>query len=103
MLHVSDVAQMQFPGGGRVMPADSPYDRQLLRELVPTLVQGGDTLQLRLDENEWIVTRLSGAGRSCTACAQPLRVLRCRRENDPTALCIECVLRPQLNDDVSGG
>ena len=69
LLHVSDVAHMQFSGGGLVMPADSPYDRQLLREHVQTLIQPGSPLQLRLRGNEWTVTRLSGVDPCCTACA----------------------------------
>jgi hypothetical protein len=95
--HVSDIAQVQCARGGLVLPACSPYDRQLLREHVEKLVAPCGSLQLGLDGNEWTITRLREELSSCTGCSQPLRLLRCRRTADDTLRCIRCVL--SLSDD----
>ncbi len=92
MSHVSEFAHVQCSRGGLIMPAYSPYDRQLLREHVQQLVGPVGSLQLGLDGDRWTVTRLGGRPHSCTECSQPLKLLHCSRSGDRTPMCIACVL-----------
>ena len=90
--HVSAFAHVQCSRGGLVMPAHSPYDRQLLRQHVERLVGPTDSVQLGLDGDEWTVTRLRGQPDSCTGCSQPLKLLHCSRVAGHTPMCFTCVL-----------
>jgi hypothetical protein len=84
-----------------VAPAQSPYDRQMLRQHVEQLVGHSSTLTLGLHGRQWIITR-SSLDSPCVSCTQPLGRLRCSRGGDPGARCIDCVLQPDGTDTIGG-
>lgn len=83
-VHVQDVS------GTFVVPAHSPYDRQVLREHVER--RGGRVSALTLGGTRWLVTRLPAVDARCTSCTQFLGRLSCRRVDDDAATCIDCAL-----------
>jgi hypothetical protein len=89
--HVSEFAHVQCSSGGLILPAHSPYDRQVVRQHVQQLVGPIGSVQLGVDGNDWTVTRPNGQPHSCTECAQP-QLLRCSRADGRTPICIACVL-----------
>ena len=102
MSETSNIAHVQGGSGTFVAPAQSPYDRQMLREHVEQLVGHGSSLTLGLHGRQWIITRRSAADSPCMSCTQLLGRLSCSRGGDAGATCIDCVLRPGGNETIGG-
>ena len=102
MSETSNIAHVQGGSGIFVAPAQSPYDRQMLREHVERLVGHGSSLTLGLHGRQWIITRRSAANSPCSSCTQPLGRLSCSRGGEAGATCIDCALRPGGNDTIGG-
>ena len=102
MSETSNSVHVQGGSGTFVAPAQSPYDRQILREHVERRVGHGATLTLGLHGRQWVITRLCAADSPCVSCTQPLGRLSCSRGGDVGATCIDCVLRPGGNDTIGG-
>ena len=102
MSETSNSVHVQGGSGTFVAPAQSPYDRQILREHVERRVGHGSTLTLGLHGRQWVITRLCVADSPCVSCTQPLGRLSCSRGGDVGATCIDCVLRPGGNDTIGG-
>ncbi len=98
MSETSNIAHVQRGSGVFVVPAQSPYDRQMLREHVERLVGHGSTLTLGLHGRQWIITRRSVADSPCSSCTRPLGRLRCSRGGAVGATCFDCALRPDGSD-----
>lgn len=94
MSHFENSAQVHGVSGTFVAPAQSPYDRQMLRERVETLAGRVSTLTLGLHGRRWTITPRLPADGLCATCAQFLGRLSCRGGDDATAMCIECALHP---------
>jgi hypothetical protein len=84
------MAQVQGDSGTFVVPAQSPYDRQMLREHIELL--GGVGATLTIDGNRWQLTRRAAADPGCATCTRRGGHLRCSRDNEETATCIDCVI-----------
>jgi hypothetical protein len=90
--HVSSIAHVQAACGTFVVPAQSRYERQLLREHVEMLSGRVPTLTVGMDGTRWIVTRQTAVDSRCGRCTQALGRLRCRRGDERTSTCIECAI-----------
>jgi hypothetical protein len=86
----SNMAHVHGASGTFVMPAHSAYDRQVLRELVERRAGRVSTLTLR--GTRWTITPRTAADTHCATCTQFLGRLRCDREDDSGATCIDCAM-----------
>ena len=102
MSHASNIAHVQGVSGTFVVPAHSPYDRQMLREHVEMLAGRVSTLTLGLRGTRWIITRCPAAGARCTTCAHFLGRLSCSRGDEAAAMCIDCAMQPERNERREG-
>jgi hypothetical protein len=91
---LANSAHVQGMTGTFVAPAQSPYDRQMLREHVETLASRVSPLTLGLHGRRWIITQRLPADGLCATCAQFLGRLSCRGGDDATVTCIECAMHP---------
>jgi hypothetical protein len=92
---VSSIARVHADCGTFVVPAQSPYERQLLREHVEMFIGRVSTLTLGMDGARWIVTRDTTVDSRCAKCTQFLGRLRCIRGADGTPTCIACAILPE--------
>jgi hypothetical protein len=67
---MNDIAQLFFSGGGMILPAGTPYERELLVDCVEATAKRHGNLKLHMHGQSWIV----GANRSalpvCSVCSQ---------------------------------
>lgn len=94
MFYASNIAHVEGRSGTFVMPAHSPYDRQILREQVERLAGRGSTLTLGMHGTRWVVTRRTVADSRCTTCTQVLGRLSCSRADEAAVSCIDCAMQP---------
>ena len=102
MSHLSNVARVQGGSGTLVLPARSPYDRQMLREHVEMLAGRVSTLTLGMDGTRWIITRPTPADSRCTTCTRFLGRLSCSRRDEAAATCIGCAISQGATSTCSG-
>lgn len=95
MLSSFNFVHVQSDSGAFVVPARSPYDRQMLREHLRIGVGESSVLTLGEHGARWIVTGDAAAGARCTTCAHFLGRLSCSRQAETAAAtCIDCALLP---------
>ncbi len=94
MSYVSNVAHVEGGSGTLVMPAHSPYDRQMLREHVNMLAGRVPTLTLGVHGVRWTVSRGHSTNSHCTTCTQTMGRLICSRNGDVDTSCLDCAMRP---------
>jgi hypothetical protein len=92
--YASNVAHVQGESGTFVVPAHSPYDRQMLREHIEILAGRVAELTLNVQGTRWTITRGIAFDSRCTTCTQFLSRLSCSRGPDAPATCIDCVMQP---------
>ncbi|MGD0949092.1 MAG: hypothetical protein ABSA52_16900 [Candidatus Binatia bacterium] len=86
-------AHVTFSGGGLILPADTAYDRQLLREHVLDRAQREDRVRISLAGEAWVVERLSGDHRpSCEGCKRLLTAAALRKADSDASFCLACAL-----------
>jgi len=95
---VSNFAQVQDGCGTFVVPAHTPYDRQMLREHLAGRVGGLSTLTLGMHGKRWIVTRQDATDSRCATCTQSLGRLSCNQDDGACVTCIDCAMRPENSD-----
>jgi hypothetical protein len=81
---------MSFRGGGLILPARSPYDRQILIEHVVDRANVSGDVQVLLDGQRWQVQAQRGqlmAG--CAHCGAPL-YSACYSAANRVAFCVNC-------------
>jgi hypothetical protein len=86
------VARISDTGGGVVMPARSPYDRELLLDCLRQRLHRNASVRLELDGRRWSVTLL--AGQPLPDCARCQRAARLYGINDARAggpVCAACL------------
>jgi hypothetical protein len=91
---VSSIAHVHADCGTFVVPAQSPYERQLLREHVEMFSGRVSALTLGMDGARWIVTRHASADLRCAECTQVLGRVSCSRGDHGAPMCIECAIPP---------
>ena len=67
---MNDIAHLSFKGGGLILPAYTPYDRQLLVECVEATTKRHGNLQLEVDGRHWTIRRSNGLLPTCVSCSQ---------------------------------
>ena len=61
---MKNVARISCDGGGLVIPASTPYDRELVFEHAGQTARRHGRVQLEINDDQWVVTFL-GDGQSC--------------------------------------
>ncbi len=83
------LASVAFKGGGVVLSAQTPYDREVLVDYVRDCLRAKQDVRLNLGPESWRVERvLRRHVAECPRCGRPLREARCRSAQGE----IECVL-----------
>ena len=91
-------AEIHFGGGGLVIPASSPYERQQLIEYVQSCVRSRGAVRVRVDHAIWLVESPALQRLVCGACAQRITRVACRRSTKRGIVnCAACAFaRPHL-------
>jgi hypothetical protein len=84
------IAQISFHGGGLVLTAKTPYDRELLFEHIKQYVNRYGLVRLQLNRREWTVSPDDGQHLRCATCQQPDRLMY---ERDGRSICSQCARR----------
>ncbi len=93
-------ADIVFAGGRLVLPAHTPYDRQVLVDHVLDYARRRQPLRVRVDYTTWMVERPDVQFPIiCRGCTRRVDRAACRRPGNPTAVyCVACALaRPRLS------
>lgn len=86
------VALISFAGGGIIVPAKTPYDRELLFEHVSSLAKRYGQVHLALTGGRWEVVAVAASDpATCRRCTQPVRRLVYR--SGLRTLCTWCAER----------
>jgi hypothetical protein len=62
------IAHISFHGGGLVLPAQTPYERELLMDHIEFAAKGKASIELDLDGRQWTVSSNSRRQEVCTSC-----------------------------------
>ena len=82
------IAHVSFQGGGLIVPAQTPYERQLLFEHVEASAKQHGGVRLDCKHQHWTVSLSNGHGEVCAACRRSLNNLTYRF--DGQTLCAWC-------------
>jgi len=85
------IAFISFPGGGLVLPARTPYEREMLFQHVKQCANRYGRIRLTFNRLEWTVEFLSGGAITCTACNKSIEALV--YESSGRKLCAHCAGR----------
>jgi hypothetical protein len=94
MTNVSSTAQVHGTTGTLVLSAQTPYDRQMLREHLERLAGNDPSLTLEMDGTRWHVARRTARGPLCTMCTTCPRRLSYHRADEAVSRCLDCVICP---------
>ena len=72
------MARVSFPGGGLIVPAHTPYDRELLFEHVEACAKQHGCVRLDWRHEHWTVSVSNGQREVCAACRRSLNNLTYR-------------------------
>lgn len=87
-------AHLTFAGGGLLLPAGTPYERQILRDYALNLVRVKENVRIEVDRKTWMLERSSGERAvPCHACKQEVKVAALYRPGQKTRYCAACALR----------
>ena len=103
MPDASNLAHIHGSSGTFVMPAHSPYDRQILRDYVARFAGAGAELTVGLRGLRWVVTRRGATQARCTACTRFLGRLRCSHDTDRRPTCIDCAFGAPIGSRTTEG
>jgi hypothetical protein len=85
------IAHMFFRGGGTLLPARSPYDRQILIEYVTDRVRTAGEVEVRLEGRHWIVRMHDrDHGSLCGGCGAAVHATCHAPADGPMAYCVTC-------------
>jgi hypothetical protein len=62
------VAHISFAGGGLIVPAQTPYERELLIEHIEASAKARGSIGLDLDGRQWTVSSKDGRHEGCASC-----------------------------------
>jgi hypothetical protein len=89
MVHIT------YAGGGLIVPAVTPYDREQMVQHVLSTVRAKRAVEVQLAGRAWKAT-LAGTGNvpNCLRCGWPINSVVCKslEDNQQTALCVNCAL-----------
>lgn len=85
------IAHLSFAGAGFFVPARSPYDRQLLADLVLDRVRVKVNVQVLVDGQRWLVQPFrDGNMAGCHRCGSTMDSVCCRSANRAARYCVAC-------------
>src|ERR1043166_6991505 len=84
------IAHVSFPGGGIFLPARSPYDRQILIELVTDRVHCTGEVQVLLDGERWRVQLRRGGCPRCAYCGTAVHPTCNSMTHGERGYCVNC-------------
>lgn len=87
---MNGVAHIIFLGGGTVLPARDPYERELLREHVMDRARRKGQVQIFIDGRAWIVR--DERSFTCGRCRQAKVGTWCAFAADASTCCVGCAL-----------
>ena len=86
-------AHLTFAGGGMLLPASTPYERQVLREYALNLIRSKQNVRIEVDRKTWLLECLSGERSAlCRRCKQELKVAALHRAGHKGRYCAACAL-----------
>lgn len=86
-------AHLTFPGGGLLLPASTPYERQMLREYALNLIRVKENVRIEVDRKTWMVERLSEDHPApCRRCKQDVKVAALYQPGQRARYCAGCAL-----------
>ena len=89
------IAHLSFRGGGMLLPARSPYDRQLLTEHVVSRVRTDGRVQVLLDDRCWLVHLRRGPGAACCTACGHITESSCISRGCGNSYCVKCAFSDQ--------
>ncbi len=88
------IAHIVFPDGGLIVPARTPYDRQLLQEHVLASVHHRQLLRINIGPDGWAVKRAKPRHPIvCGLCDRRITHAVCHEVGSPVPFCVACALR----------
>ncbi len=82
------IAHISFQGGGLIVPAHTPYERQLLFEHVELFTKRRGGVRLSLNGRLWTICVKAGSREVCAVCPRLLDTLT--YQLDGLTLCARC-------------
>ena len=82
-------AHISFAGGGLILPARTPYDRELVFEYIEASAKHHANLQLSAKGRHWTVSVKIARREPCCKCSRSLRDLAYRGNGEN--FCAQCV------------
>lgn len=92
---MSRLAHLVFSEEGFILPADTPYERELVIEHAIGLVHAKRNVQITIGSKRWIVTLvdMQCPMGECSSCQKPINDIICRlRQSLGSRYCIICAL-----------
>lgn len=87
-------AHITFVGGGFLLPARTPYDRQILTEHVLNRARHVEQLQVKVGRKTWLVDRPHEQRPFvCGLCKRQLRVAALHAPPSENVYCVACALQ----------
>lgn len=67
---MNDNASISFNGGGMILPADTPYERELLVAHVEACTTQHGCIRLKINGHHWTITMNHAPRAACVSCSQ---------------------------------
>jgi hypothetical protein len=88
---MNGIAHVSFPGGGLIVPAHTPYERELLFEHVEASTKRHGDVRFGFNRQQWRISLHNGRREVCASCSRWLDNLTYRF--DGQTLCGQCARR----------
>jgi hypothetical protein len=85
---MKDIAHISFEGGGLIVPAQTPYDREVLIEHVEASTRRHGLVHLDINNRRWEISVNADSSEVCGACSRYPSNSTC--QFDGRILCAEC-------------
>ena len=87
-------AHIVFSGGGLIVPAWTPYERQLLTEHILASVHHKQQVRVSIGRRAWLVEQADEERPIvCSLCDRPINHAVCHELGSPAAFCVACALQ----------
>jgi hypothetical protein len=67
---MNEIAHLFYRGGGLVLPAKTPYEREVLVECIEVTTKRHGNLRIEVDGRSWTIRLSNGARSVCDSCSQ---------------------------------
>ncbi len=91
------IAHISFAGGGLVLPAANPYDREILFDHIAHRTRSKGAVRVTVDDSSWSVRYNDGSlAPFCAACGRALEAACYSNFSGGAAYCIRCAFGGHL-------